>query len=286
MPDTFPAKLLLFGEYTVLDGSQALAVPLKRWTGKWNKQDQNMQMSLVPEYFRWLNKVDIISDETFNWMVREYEEGLTYEADIPIGYGVGSSGAYVAAIYDRYIKSGENDINKSAELMARMESYFHGSSSGMDPLVSFSGKAVHKNEKGVLQPIDDKGWPEGYKIYLLDSGIVRETSSLVNRYKERTEDHKTTRRIKRQLSPQVDHAIQNYMEGNSKKLEKHLGEICSLQRECFEEVIPENVKSKWDDLASQPGVYVKLCGAGGGGYFLVITSGQQDLSAEDLVNIP
>lgn len=285
MPDSFPAKLLLFGEYTVLDGSQALAVPLQRWTGKWQKHDVNTQMSLVPEYFRWLGKVEMINDETYNWMVREHEEGLSYDADIPVGYGVGSSGAYVAAVYDRYIRSGENDTNKSSEIMARMEAYFHGSSSGMDPLVSYSGKAVHKNEKGLLQTIDDKGWPEGYKIYLLDSGMVRSTSSLVNRYKERTEDHKTTRKIKRKLIPVVDHAIHNYMEGNSKKLKQHLGEISTLQRECFEEIIPDNVKSQWDDLASQPGVYVKLCGAGGGGYFLVVTSGERDSPASDLISI-
>lgn len=285
MPDSFPAKLLLFGEYTVLDGSQALAVPLQKWTGKWNKKDENTQMSLVPEYYRWLSKVELIDEETYNWIVRDYEEGLSYDADIPIGYGVGSSGAYVAAVYDRYLRSGESDIQKCCEIMSRMESYFHGSSSGMDPLVSYSGKAVHKNEKGILQPFDDKGWPEGYKTYLLDSGMVRETSSLVNRYKERTEDHKTSRKIKRQIVPMVDHAIKHYLESNSKKLEQDLGEISTFQREHFEEIIPDNVKGQWDDLVSQPGVYVKLCGAGGGGYFLVISSSPEDLQGKELINI-
>ena len=100
MPEVFPAKLLLFGEYTVLNGSQALSVPFRKWTGKWNKHEESGQMSLIPEYFRWLHKVDIADDTTFDKMINEFEEGWSYDADIPVGYGVGSSGAYVAAIYD------------------------------------------------------------------------------------------------------------------------------------------------------------------------------------------
>src|SRR5688572_8280977 len=195
----FPAKLLLFGEYTVLNGSQALSIPLSKCTGKWVKQDENVQLSLIPEYYRWLSKVELADEQTYERIVSDFEEGWMYDSDIPIGYGVGSSGAYVAAMYDRYLHSNENDFSKITDKLAQMEAYFHGSSSGMDPLVSYSGKGVYKSEKGEFQLIEDKGWPDGYKIYLLDSGIVRETASLVNRYKERSEDHATTRKIKRHL---------------------------------------------------------------------------------------
>ena len=284
MPDIFPAKLLLFGEYTVLDGSQALSVPLRHLTGKWNKQEESGQMSLIPEYYRWLQKVELADEKTYERMVAEFEDGWTYESNIPVGYGVGSSGAYVAAVYDRYINNGEKKINKTTEKMAQMEAYFHGSSSGMDPLVSYTGKSVYKNEKGEFQLIDNIGWPEGYKVYLLDSGVPRETASLVNRYKERIEDQAATEKMKQYFLPIVEQAIQSYLAGENQKLEESIEGISQFQRENFKEVIPEAVQKQWDEISSRPGVYVKLCGAGGGGYYLVIDS-KGRLDAKGLVPI-
>ena len=285
MPDSYPAKLLLFGEYTVLNGSQALSVPLKKWTGKWNKHDESGQMSLIPEYYRWLNKVELIDEAKYDHIVREFQDGWTYDSDIPVGYGVGSSGAYVAAMYDRYLRNEQDDFQTTTDKLAQMEAYFHGSSSGMDPLVSYYGKAVYKSDKGEFQLIDDKGWPDGYKIYLLDSGFERETASLVNRYKERSDDHATTRKIKRHLIPMVEHAIHFYMAGEDKKLEETISVISQFQREHFDEIIPEKIKSKWDEFCTQPGVYVKLCGAGGGGYFMVISKGTQEISSDQLIQV-
>lgn len=270
MPASFPAKLLLFGEYTVLNGSRALSVPLKKWEGRWEQQSETPHMSLIPEYYRWLNKVDLAPEDIFQRMVADYEDGWSYMADIPIGYGVGSSGAYVAAVYDRYLHDGKMDCLEACTTLARMESYFHGSSSGMDPLVSYSGKAVYKNENGDFELLDDHGWPEGYQVCLLDSGITRETASLVNRYMERNEDKKITRQIKNQLMPLVDHAIDSYIDKKKDKLEQSIEAIGQFQREHFEDMIPDSVREKWDRLSELPGVYVKLCGAGGGGYFLVI----------------
>jgi mevalonate kinase len=145
--DQYPAKLLLFGEYTVLNGSQALSVPFQKFSGKWVKQNDSGQMSLIPEYFRWLQKVEIADDAKFEHIVKEYNEGWTFDSTIPVGYGMGSSGAYVAALYDRYFNDHPEDIEKTTSELARMESYFHGSSSGMDPLVSYTGKAVYKDER-------------------------------------------------------------------------------------------------------------------------------------------
>lgn len=274
MPDQYPAKLLLFGEYTVLNGSQALSIPLSKWSGKWAKNDESRQMSLIPDYYNWLSKVELADDQTYERLKQEFEEGWFFDSTVPIGYGLGSSGSYVAGVYARYFHKPDYDFEKTSDMLAQMEAYFHGSSSGMDPLVSYSGKAVYKDDKGKFQLIDDKGWPEGFTMYLIDSGTTRETASLVNRYKERNDDHAITRKIKRQLIPLVDHAIHFYMNGEKNKLEECISTISEFQREHFEEVIPEDVKTKWDALTAQKGTYVKLCGAGGGGYFLVICTGQ------------
>lgn len=237
-------------------------------------------MSLIPEYYRWLHKVDLVNDETLERMISEYEDGWSYQADIPIGYGVGSSGAYVAAVYDRYLHDGKLDCLGACTTLARMESYFHGSSSGMDPLVSYSGKAVYKNDKAEFELLEDHGWPEGYAVYLLDSGITRETASLVNRYMERNEDQSITNDIQNTLMPLVDQAIDSYLGQEKARLHEAIAEIDKFQRKHFEELIPEGILEKWDELSSLPGVYVKLCGAGGGGYFLVIDTDANNADSE------
>lgn len=287
MPEQFPAKLLLFGEYTVLNGSQALAIPLSRWSGKWVQHDLAGKISLVPEYFHWLSKVELIDDSTYQQMIRDHDEGWLFDSNIPVGYGVGSSGSYVAGIFDRYYSGKENmNVQDITDKLAQMEAYFHGSSSGMDPLISYTSKGIHKDGKGVFNQIDHV-LPGSYKVYLLDSGKMRETASLVNRYKERSEDHATSRKIKNKLVPLVNDAINDYVQGDFKNLENKLNSISQFQREYFEELIPEDIKVKWDNFNSQKGAYMKLCGAGGGGYFLVFdTTGaltETSISDPDLI---
>ena len=285
MENIFPAKLLLFGEYTILNGSQALAIPFDHWHGKWKQTKLKGHIHLIPEYYRWLHKVELIDDDILEQISLDFRNGWLYDSDIPIGYGVGSSGAYVAAIYERYLKESEQlDFQKTMDKLAQMESWFHGSSSGMDPLVSFSKKAVYKDDRGQFHPVTDPGWPEGFSVYLLDSGISRETGPLVNAYKEHLTETSFDQNIRRQLIPMTEHALHAYLNGSGALLADCLSFISQFQREYFQPMIPGKLKEQWDVLVSIPGVHVKLCGAGGGGYFLVISTEQNaDLADYSLI---
>ncbi|HJW30152.1 MAG TPA: hypothetical protein VJ508_13010, partial [Saprospiraceae bacterium] len=179
MSRSFPAKMLLFGEYTVLAGSQALAVPLTCWSGTWHKTSQPSKAVLNP-FLLWLKESGLAGEEAFHQMEKEFEAGWRFNADIPVGHGVGSSGAYVAAIFDRYVKHAQEVSEEdTASRMAKMEGYFHGTSSGMDPLVSLTQKAVLKDTSGIFHVVEDPGWPAGFEVYLWDSRIDRTTSTLV-----------------------------------------------------------------------------------------------------------
>jgi mevalonate kinase len=285
----YPSKLLLFGEYTVLSGSQALAVPLKQWKGEWKQSEDGLTArgSALFSYVDWLKSKDIISSATSAHIINDAEEGWHYEADIPIGYGLGSSGAYVAAIYDRYIIK-ENSVTDSAtlEMLSKMEGFFHGSSSGMDPMVSYTGEALYKNEIDTFQSIVDPGWPEGFQVYLLDSGIGRATGPLVQLYKEALKQSTFELRIKRELIPMVDHAIHFYLADSGPMLEECIQVISQFQRLHFSKLIPSSIQKQWDSLIKIPGVYLKFCGAGGGGYFLVISCRNEIIpGTEELIQI-
>lgn len=283
----YPSKLLLFGEYTVLCGSQALALPLNHWHGKWTNvsMPDAEQLNSIVAYSSWLSANQLISSAVQQQMIADVEAGWIYTADIPIGYGLGSSGAYVAAIYDRYVRT-ESNSSPAKDVLSKMEGYFHGASSGMDPMVSFHQNAVYKDEKGLFHLVATPDWPEGMKVYLLDSGIGRATGPLVNIFKAALDQPEFRDRLERDLIPAVEHAIHFYLLGQGAMLETCLNVINQFQRKHFEMLIPDAIKHRWDNLTATPDTYVKFCGAGGGGYFLIITTNNaQDLTGDDLTRI-
>ena len=264
-------------------------MPLKQWKGEWKQTEDGFAGNNSPlmKYVDWLKSKDIISAATAAHMINDAEEGWNYVADIPIGYGLGSSGAYVAAIYDRYIiKENPATTFTTREMLSKMEGYFHGSSSGMDPMVSYTGEAVYKDEMGLFQSINDPGWPEGFQVYLLDSGIGRATGPLVELYKEALKQEKFELQIKRELIPMVEHAIHFYLADSGQMLEACIQVISQFQRLHFSKLIPPSIQKQWDTLIKLPGVYMKFCGAGGGGYFLVISCQNEIIPGmEDVIQI-
>lgn len=280
----YPAKLLLFGEYTVLSGSQALAIPIFNWQGKWSQQ-KKVDSHWVISYAQWLLDQHIITDAQHASILQDHQDGWLYQADIPEGCGAGSSGALVAAWFDRYCEGNKNNITDAAKVMALMESYFHGKSSGMDPLVSWTQQAIVKDSHPQFHAVIDPGIPQGWNLYLLDSQTDRSTSALVHTYQEKFSDPDFASSVTKLLIPVVDHAIHFYLSGSQEMLTTCLQQISSFQRKYFDAMIPLSVQQTWDTLMQLPGVIVKLCGAGGGGFFLIFSTGEADLSAYNLISL-
>ena len=270
MERTFPAKLLLFGEYTVLNGSQALAIPNPVWHGKWKRSEQ-APSPVATNFIQWMLEKSIIDQNTRDRILADFNEGWQFESTIPMGHGVGSSGAYVAAIYDRYMR--DQNANAS-QVMAEMEGYFHGTSSGMDPIVSFENLSVLKIAEGKFQLCGITKWPDGFNVYLWDSNIERSTHNLVAIYKEKCREEGFKIKIERDLIPVVDHAIHFYLNNHGDMLDQCISYISQFQRIHFTEMIPDKVKFVWDSCQELEDVHMKLCGAGGGGFFMIITRNQ------------
>ena len=67
-------------------------------------------------------------------------------------------------------------------------------------------------------------------------------------------------------------------------LEECISIISQFQREYFSMLIPDPIKDQWDELIETPGMYVKFCGAGGGGFFQVITTHNNSVLAQEFGN--
>ncbi|MBC8045595.1 MAG: mevalonate kinase, partial [Fimbriimonadaceae bacterium] len=134
----YPAKLLLFGEYAILSGNDALAIPYPEYYATWIKATpKNYKfISLIEPFILYLHQ-RFPFDFDFNKLKADINEGFCLESSIPYGYGLGSSATCVAAIYDLYCTNKINDRNLAElqEYLGKMENYFHSKSSGFDPLV-------------------------------------------------------------------------------------------------------------------------------------------------------
>ena len=148
----FLSKILLFGEYGILKNSKAISIPFHKYQGNLEfgdltDNDVKKSNKSISDFFNFLKK----SNQKNNFNIIQFEidikKGLFFKSSIPIGYGLGSSGALVAAVYHKYFFNkiqiskdlSSDKLIKLKEIFSQIESYFHKKSSGIDPLNSYVG---------------------------------------------------------------------------------------------------------------------------------------------------
>src|SRR4051812_21584288 len=104
----FYSKILLFGEYGIIRDSKGLSIPYNFYNGAL-KRDENPSAEAIKSngnLKRYVSYLESLQNEqpelvTFdlNALKNDVETGMYFDSSIPQGYGVGSSGALVAAIY-------------------------------------------------------------------------------------------------------------------------------------------------------------------------------------------
>jgi mevalonate kinase len=211
----------------------------------------------------------------------DIEQGMYFDSSIPQGYGVGSSGALVAAIYDKYAQNKitvlENltreKLLQLKTIFSQMESFFHGKSSGLDPLNSYLSIPILINSKDNIeatgiptQSFDGKG-----AVFLLDSGIVGETAPMVNIFMENLKDKGFRAMLKNQFVKHTDACVENFLGGDIKSLFANTKKLSKVVLNHFKPMIPEQFHGIWQQGIDTNDYYLKLCGSGGGGYILGFT---------------
>ncbi|MGA1340445.1 MAG: mevalonate kinase, partial [Flavobacteriaceae bacterium] len=104
----FYAKILLFGEYGIIKDSKGLSIPYNAFQGALKQEkfpDERAQQSnqKLAKYAHHLAEVRAQDPELMpidtDQLLADVAQGLYFDSSIPQGYGIGSSGALVAAIY-------------------------------------------------------------------------------------------------------------------------------------------------------------------------------------------
>ncbi len=292
----FYAKILLFGEYGIIKDSKGLAIPFNAFKGalrfpEGQPEDTAVRSNVhLKSYAAYLKNqvaeqcLDVSFD--FERLDTDLEKGMYFDSSIPMGYGVGSSGAIVAAIYDRYADEkvsvlGSLTREKLLALkgqFAIMESHFHGTSSGLDPLNSYLSLPIliHAKDHVESTPIPSQNQAGKGAVFLLDSGITGETAPMVQLFMENLKNKQFEEVMREQFVQYTDACIDHFLSGNIRSLFSDLRKLSGVVFDHFKPMIPSNFHDIWQKGLETDTYYLKLCGSGGGGYFLGFT---QDLEA-------
>ena len=203
---------------------------------------------------------------------------MYFDSTIPQGYGVGSSGALVAAFYDRYAENKftilenltRDKILILKNIFSTMESYFHGKSSGLDPLNSYLSLPIliHSKNKiettGLpLQSSTGKG-----AVFLLDSGESSETAPMVDIFFKSMKNKNYNKLIREDFIRITDSCVDDFLSGDFKSLFLDIKKLSQVVLDNFKPMIPKNFHNLWAKGIESNDYFLKLCGSGGGGYIL------------------
>ncbi len=276
MRNFYPGKILLYGEYSIVLKNKALAIPLISQSGSWEHVNGADNISLFG-WLEYLKKLPQAADYNLVHFEQELYSGLFFESSIPQGYGAGSSGALVAAFYAHFSISAITNpsITNLQELkkeLGVLESYFHGNSSGTDPLVSYlKHSLLLANDK--IDKINVPSPPDELFFFLLDCGIARKTEPLVSTFLHEIQNNKNyTSDFENHYVPVVDQTIQEHLDSRFTELKKQWLELSQLQTHFFKAMIPQNLIEYWHKGNNEGHTHLKLCGAGGGGYLLGLST--------------
>ena len=282
----FYAKILLFGEYGIIKDSKGLAIPYNAYRGALKTSESLLGKSLesnqnLGRFYKYLAalQTDLVS---FNLMSfkKDVENGMYFDSSIPQGYGVGSSGALVASIYDKYAANKTTVLENLTRdkllnlkaIFALMESFFHGKSSGLDPLNSYLSLPILINSKDHVEPAGIPSQKEGKgAVFLLDSEQVGETEPMVNIFMNKMKNEGFRKMISEEFSTTTDACIEDFLQGDVKSLFGNVKSLSKIVLTNFKPMIPDAFHKVWEKGISTNDYYLKLCGSGGGGYILGFT---------------
>ena len=270
---SFNSKILLFGEYGIMHDSNALSIPYKKFNGSLSKsnhlsEDQKISNRNLESLYEYIIQEDYLNDIiNSDNLKEEIDSGLYFDSNIPIGSGLGSSGALVSSIISRYSKVDLKSFSNSEikKIMSLVESKFHGNSSGFDPAVSYFNKPMlYSNQK--IKLIERIAFKD-FKVYIIDSQIDSSTKKMIKVFEDKISKSEFRLFFNSKFINNTNQCI-NHLINTSKLFRDSVKELSNDTLHNFQEMIPEKLKNKWKEGIKNDSYYMKLCGSGGGGFFL------------------
>jgi len=283
----FPSKFLLFGEYGLIYDAMALSVPFPKFSGFLDIDSDQSHLESTAEirkFYEYLKSLDPDHSLHFSFDLDRFEndldQGLFFNSNIPQQYGLGSSGALVAALFNRYAVNSIPKEELAPELLKAdfsiLESYFHGKSSGLDPLISFLNKPILIDSNKQICPIEFDMNKSGLAMALIDTKTTGATGPLVQHFIDLFNLPEFEHAFYNQFIPANNGCIESLLIGDKPNFFKHVEKLVKFQVYQFHQMIPVNFH-RIITFAHCEKVYIKLLGSGGGGFLLAFAESQNIL---------
>jgi len=290
--EQFNSKILLFGEYAVLHNGMALVIPCDKYHGHfefYGASGNNNKAIQSNEYLRkfcafvssQVNPKFALEVKLFE---QELERGLFFRSNIPQGCGLGSSGALVAAIVLRYLVKAKNLKDELKELtfqklkelktsLGDLESYFHGVSSGLDPLsIILNEPILYKNTHDIATAkLPAPSSEKKNVVFLLDTQHSRTTSKMMRLFNHLHDQDSFRDMFEENIVHNNNEAVKSFLENDTEHFYEALHDLSAFQLEYMKDFFPEPVRKDVAEGLANGDYYLKLCGSGGGGFMLGFT---------------
>ena len=283
----FYSKILLFGEYGIIKNSKGLSIPYNFYSGGLKIGDvtnNSVKKSneILAGFADFLVKIEKSLVEFDQKKIQDdLGNGMYFDSTIPQGYGVGSSGALVAAFYDRYAKTKITVLENLTKdkliilkkIFSQMEAYFHGESSGLDPLNSYLSLPILIQSKNKIKTTGIPSQTKSGKgaVFLIDSGESSQTAPMIEIFFNSMKNKKFNRIMREEFIKISDSCVENFLEANFKALFIDIKKLSSVVFKNFKPMIPSDFHEIWKKGIETNDYFLKLCGSGGGGYILGFT---------------
>lgn len=273
---TFYGKWILSGEHAVLRGHPVIVFPLKNkqlhfsyiynedeiraeFSGEYGEEIQFLFWSALERAIEILN----IHHNDLNGKV-------LIENHIPVGSGMGASGALCVAI-GRWLQQQGYIVEANLfEFSRQLENLFHGESSGADIAVAIAGSGIYFSRSGAMRPVKKNWSPIWYSSY---SDKPSPTSRCVKQVKEFWErDPKLAHFLDLKMAESVRIAEESLACSQPEKALPLLVKAVQQGYECFKAwgLTQGFVDNHINQLKKAGALAAKPSGSGGGGYIISI----------------
>ena len=269
---------MLVGEYGVVLGGSALTIPFPTFSARirsmndippHKEQEARQSLEYLQRLYDYIQGIPASSFHAppdldhFSQNLQSYWLDL----NIPVGFGLGSSGAVSAAIYDLFFPDAAVlTMEQQKEDLAAIESYFHGKSSGVDALTCHAGTALRFHSSGSIERVGfhPSEIPGNYRFFLLNSGERFDTGPLVKHFLSQMKDQGFKRSIEEEYLPLNQRLIESLVRENEEDPAHLVSLLSDFQRDKFREMIPDKMMDLWIEGQVSREYSLKLNGSGGG----------------------